>query len=311
MFEGIEIPKLRLLIQTGLHMLPHETISSHPTLVLLRFTAVTSLLLSAGLAFAQNPAKKAASPWEVSVGMGLVSTPGYEGSNKAVTGLMPDVNVSYKTDGLGSFAFGTKARGFSWTAIDTEAYSLGLSLGAGATRTDGKDGTVFSPGSKRLKGMGEIKSRAEYGLFGHVQVGVPLTFALIKGAGNATANARDGSFNGHGGTRLELGASIPWQVSSNLDVSFSPNIVWADNKYNQTYFGVTSAQSAKSGFAAYTAKSGIKSVGLTVGADYKIDDNWSANATLSLNQLRGDAAKSPLVQSKSQNTFVVGVSYLF
>lgn len=279
--------------------------------MMLRFTLATSVFLSAGVAFAQSTAKKAASPWQVSVGLAVASTPEYEGSNKAVTGLVPDVNVSYKTDGVGSFAFGTKARGLSWTAIDTEAYSLGLSLGVGAARSEGKDGTVFSPGSKRLKGMGEIRASAEYGVFGHVLVGVPLTFALVKGAGKGAANTSDGNLDGHGGTRLELGASIPWQVSSNLGVSFSPNIVWADSKYNQAYFGVTGAQSAKSGFAAYTAKSGIKSVGLTVGSDFKIDNNWSANAALSLNQLRGGVAKSPLVQSKSQNTFVVGVSYLF
>jgi MipA family protein len=287
------------------------TPSPRPNLTTLQFMLATSLLFSASAAFSQSPDKKAAGPWQVSAGLAAVSTPEYEGASKTVTGLAPDVNVSYKTDGYGSFAFGSKARGFSWTAMDTEAYSLGLSLGVGARRNDSKDGTLFSPGSKRLKGMGEIKYSAEYGVFGHVKAGVPLTFALIKGSGNGTANATDGSFNGHGGTRLELGASIPWQVNSNLGLSFSPNLVWADSKYNQTYFGVTGAQSAKSGFAAYTAKSGVKSIGLTVGADYKIDNNWSANAALSLNQLRGDAAKSPLVQSKAQNTFVVGVSYLF
>jgi MipA family protein len=262
-------------------------------------------------AHAQAVDKKASNPWQVSVGVGLVSTPEYEGSKKSVSGISPDLNVSYRTDGFGTFAIGSKGRGVSWTAIQTDAYSFGISLGFDPGRTDTKDGTLFRPGSKRLKGMGEIKSSAEIGVFGHVNAGIPVTLAVIKGSGDGKADAITGSFKGHGGSRIELGAEIPWQISSNVGLSFTPNIVWADKKYNQTYFGVTAAQAARSGFAAYSAGAGLKSVGLTVGMNYKIHSNWSANAAASFNQLQGDAAKSPLVQKKLQNTFTVGVSYAF
>ncbi len=268
-------------------------------------------VVAAGLASAQSTDKKDEGPWQVSAGLGLVSTPEYEGSSKTMTGIAPDLNVSYKTKGWGTFAIGSKARGISWTALDTEAYSLGVSLGASNGRQDTKDGTLLKPGSKRLKGMGEIKSGAEYGVFGHVTMGVPITFAVIKGTGDGKADAKSGNISGHGGSRIELGAEIPWQINSNLGLSFSPNIVWGDKKYNQTYFGVTSLQSKNSGFKTYTAGAGVKSVGLTVGANYKIDTNWSANAALSFNQLRGDAANSPLVQKKGQNTLSAGLAYQF
>ncbi len=281
------------------------------------FQSPVTLMLAIGLlslssqAHAQAVDKKDSSPWQVSAGLGLVSTPDYEGSKKSISGITPDINVSYKTNGLGTFAIGSKARGVSWTPIETDAYSFGISLGFDAGRVDTKDGTLFRPGSKRLKGMGEIKSSAEIGVFGHVNAGIPLTLAVTKGLGDGKADAITGSVKGHGGSRIELGAEIPWQISSNLGMSFVPNIVWADKKYNQTYFGVTAAQAARSGFAAYSAGAGLKSVGLTVGANYKIDSNWSASAVASFNQLQGDAAKSPLVQKKLQNTFTVGVSYTF
>jgi MipA family protein len=272
---------------------------------------VIGLLSFSGQAHAQTVDKKNSSPWQVSAGFGLVSTPEYEGSKKSVSGIAPDLSVSYKTNGFGTFAIGSKARGVSWTAIETDAYSFGISLGVGAGRVDTKDGTLFKPGSKRLKGMGEIKSSAEIGVFGHVNAGIPLTLAVTKGLGDGKADAITGSVKGHGGSRIELGAEIPWQISSNLGMSFVPNIVWADKKYNQTFFGVTAAQASRSGFAAYSVGAGLKSVGLTVGMNYKIDPNWSANAAASFNQLQGDAAKSPLVQKKLQNTFTVGVSYTF
>jgi MipA family protein len=268
-------------------------------------------LVAASLASAQTTDKKNEGPWQVSAGLGLVSTPEYEGSSKNVTGVAPDLNIGYKTKDWGTFAIGSKARGISWTALDTEAYSLGVSLGASNGRQDTKDGTLLKPGSKRLKGMGEIKSGAEYGVFGHVTLGVPLTFAVIKGAGDGKTNAVTGTIKGHGGSRIELGAEIPWQVNSSLGLSFAPNIVWADKKYNQAYFGVTNAQSANSGFKAYTAGAGVKSIGLAVGANYKFDANWSANAAVSFNQFRGDAANSPLAQKKAQNTLAAGVAYTF
>jgi MipA family protein len=269
------------------------------------------LLSLSSLVHAQAVDKKDSSPWQVSVGLGLVSAPEYEGGKKTVSGIFPDINASYKTNSFGTFAIGSKARGASWTAIETDAYSFGISLGFDSGRIDTKDGTLLRPGSKRLKGMGEIKSSAEIGVFGHVNVGIPLTLAVIKGSGDGKADSITGNIKGHGGSRIELGAEIPWQISSNVGLSFTPNIVWADKKYNQTYFGVTAAQSSRSGFRAYSAGAGLKSAGLTVGMNYKIDSNWSANAAASFNQLLGDAGKSPLVQKKSQNTFTVGVAYAF
>jgi outer membrane scaffolding protein for murein synthesis (MipA/OmpV family) len=64
-------------------------------------------------------------------------------------------------------------------------------------------------------------------------------------------------------------------------------------------------------FKTYTANAGVKSLGLTLSGNYKLDDNWSANAALSLTQLQGDAAKSSLVQKKAQSLLFVGASYTF
>ncbi len=277
----------------------------------LRTTAIACTLGFAGLALAQTTDKKDTGPWSVSAGVGLVSTPEYEGGSKTISSPVPNLNIAYKTNGYGTFALGSKALGLSWTAIDKEDYSLGVSLGASTGRTDTGDGTLFKPGSKRLKGMGEIKSAAEFGVFGHVTLGVPIMLQVVKTAGDGKADSKDRSIRGHGGTRVELSTEIPWEITSNLGLSFSPNIVWADKKYNQAFFGVTSTQAANSGFAAYNAGAGIKSVGLTVGLGYKITPNWSVNLATSFSRLQGDAAKSPVVQKKNQTTVAAMVNYNF
>jgi MipA family protein len=275
------------------------------------FGAVFVLALSAQPAGAQSSEKKDAGPWDVSVGASVVSTPEYEGAKKSTSSLVPNLSLSYKTQGYGTFSLGGKGLGAAWTIIDKEDYSFGLSLGASQGRSDAKDGTALRPGSKRLRGMGEIKSAAELGVFGHVNAGLPIMLAVVRGSGDGKADTKDRSVRGHGGTRIELSTEFPWQISSNFGLSFSPNIVWGDKKHNQTYFGVTSVQAANSSFKAYDAGAGIKSVGLAVGAEYKFTPNWSATAALALNQLQGDAAKSPLVQKKAQTTVAAGVSYKF
>jgi MipA family protein len=265
----------------------------------------------AGLALAQTVDKKDDSPWSVRAGLGLASKPEYEGGSKTVSGLVPSLNIAYRTDSYGTFSLGTEDEGIRWTVIDKDDYSFGVSLGMSSSRIDTKDGTLFKPGSTRLKGMGEIKSAAEFGVFGSVTLGIPIMLQVSKSAGDGTADSADRSIRGHSGTQVELSTEIPWQITNNLGLSFSPNIMWADKKYNQAFFGVTRLQAGNSGFSAYNAESGIKSVGVKVGLNYKITPDWSANVMASFDQLQGDAANSPLVQKKGQAAVAAIVSYSF
>lgn len=255
--------------------------------------------------------KKDESPWNVSLGLFVSSSPEYEGGKKRVTAALPDFNLSYRTQDFGTFGIGSKSRGASWTIIDKEQYSFGIAFGGDAGRTDKKDGTAFKPGSKRLLGLGEIKAAAEFGVFGHVVAGIPISLQIMKGAGDGKPDSNDFSIKGHGGTHAELGTEIPWKLNESLTLSFSSNVSWADKKYTQTYFGVTSAQAARSNFKEYNAKGGVKSVSVGVGLNYQIDRNWSANAGLSYSQLQGSAAKSPIIEKKGQPSAVLGVGYNF
>jgi MipA family protein len=259
----------------------------------------------------QAQVKKDESPWSVSLGLFVTSSPEYEGGKKRVTSALPDFNLSYRTKDFGTFGVGSKSRGASWTIIDKEEYSFGIAIGGDAGRTDKKDGTAFRPGSKRLLGLGEIKSSAEFGVFGHIVAGIPINLQIMKGAGDGKADSKDFSIKGHGGTRAELGVEIPWKITEQITLSFSSSLSWADKKYTQTYFGVTSAQAARSNFKEYNAKGGIKSVNFGVGLNYQFDKNWSANAGLSYSQLQGNAAKSPIIEKKSQPSALIGIGYTF
>jgi MipA family protein len=277
--------------------------------ILKPLTSIMCVVL-ASAAHGQSADKTVKDAWSLSVGGGLISTRDYEGSKKTVNGAIPILKASYKSADYGKFSLDPRT-GLAWTPIDKEEYSLGLGLGFDFGRTDKADGTAFRPGSKRLKGMGVISTSAELNVFGHYTLGLPFYAQLSKNLGSGKLDSSKKEFEGTGGTRIEVGFDLPWQATKELTLTVSPNLIWADKKYEQAYFGVSAAQSAASGFKLYSPKGGVKSAGLNLIADYKISPNWNANVTASFSQLQGDASKSPLVQNKAQSTIIAGVSYSF
>lgn len=298
------------------HSKRQTALSTLPTLPALRYAAVAAIACvfsSAAPTFAQTTVtndKKSEGPWTASVGLFAVTMPEYEGAKRRVSSALPDFNLSYRSDDWGTFGVGSKSRGISWTVIDKEQYSLGFTIGSSTVRTE-KNGTAFRPGSKRLQGMGEIKAAEEYGVFGHVVAGIPIKLQIMKGTGDAKPDAKNFSIKGHNGTYAQLGTEIPCSITTDVSLSFSAGLNWADKNYTQTYFGVTSAQAARTRFKQFTTEGGIKSVELGVALNYKIDKNWSAVTNLTYSQLRGDAAKSPVTEKKSQPMAAIGVNYTF
>jgi MipA family protein len=277
----------------------------------LKIALTVTSIISSTSALSQTAPKAPESPWKISVGIGVASGSEYEGASKRVSGATPLIDISYKTDGFGTIAVGAKSRGVSWTIFDSETASFGVSLGVGSGRVDNKNGTLLRPGSKRLKGMGEIEGQPEIGVFGHAVIGLPLFVEYYKGLGDGKRDLKTLKYEGHGGSRLVLSTELPLKVDDSLSFSISPNLVWGDKKFTQSYFGVNAFQAANSSFKLFNAGGGIKSIGLNFGAEYKFDKNWSAQANLGFDQLRGDAAKSPLTQKKGQTSAFIGAVYNF
>lgn len=281
------------------------------TLFKLKIAFTAASIVSSTLALSQTTPQAPETPWKISAGIGIASSSEYEGASKRVSGVAPLFDISYKTEGFGTIAVGTKLRGASWTILDSETASFGVSLGVGNSRVDNKNGTLLRPGSKRLKGMGDIDGQPEIGVFGHAVIGLPLFVEYYRGLGDGKRDLKTLKYEGHGGSRLVLSTELPLKVDDSLSFSISPNLVWGDKKFTQAFFGVNAVQAANSSFKLFNAGGGIKSIGLNLGAQYKFDKNWSAQANLSIDQLRGDAAKSPLTQKKGQASAFVSAVYNF
>ena len=85
---------------------------------------------------------------------------------------------------------------------------------------------------------------------------------------------------------------------------------WGSSKYMQTYYGVSDAQSAASGFARHDAGAGIYAWSMDLDWNHKLTARWSVLAAAGVTQLTGEAGDNPIVQRKTSPTGSLQVTYL-
>jgi len=91
-------------------------------------------------------------------------------------------------------------------------------------------------------------------------------------------------------------------------------MTFVNTNYMDTYFGVTSAQSSRSGITTYDTKGGLKDLAINSIISRDFDRHWSLKAVVGYKRLLGDADASPLVDglgSEHQFQFGVGLAYKF
>ena len=118
---------------------------------------------------------------------------------------------------------------------------------------------------------------------------------------------------GHEAFVGELGADVFLRPSDRLTLRAGPRALFGDSDYAQTYFGVTAAEAAAPGstFAAFNAGGGLLSAGAELGAEYRINDNWGIDAAITYEQLRNDAAASPITVQDNNLSARIGITRRF
>lgn len=233
--------------------------------------------------------------FRIAVGAGIASRPSYPGSDDQRISAFPFVSLAY-----GRFFLGAEPGSSSGGGVGMHFYrSRGIRLGATLTADFRKPREESDDPS--LQGMGDIERTVRAGLFASTTLGW-----LTLRASTAS------DIGGHDqGTLVRFDALGHYRATDKLTLSAGPGITWADGERAQTFFGVTAAQSAASGLPAYQAGSGVESVRFTLSARYAFDRRWAAGAFFSAGRLQGDAADSPITQSRVQNSAGLFASYRF
>lgn len=260
----------------------------HSLLAALPALALGAMLPTAGRA--QTPAP---GQWDVRLGAGLAFTPAYPGSESTMATPLPLVDIAYRANlPLLDTIFLSTREGLGFVAYRAG----GFQVGAAVNYAPGRD----QDDNARLRGMGDIEDAGVASLFARQDFGV-LGLGLRA---SRYLGLQDGS-------TVEASATLRQHFTPQLMMAARIDATWADGDYMQQWFGVSSAQAARSAYGAYKASAGFRSASVSLSGVYSVTQHWSVNGTIGVGRLFGDAADSPIVEQKTQPFGFLGVAYRF
>lgn len=225
------------------------------------------------------------SDWEVTVGGGAMYAPKYEGSDELKVSPVPWISAT----------FGDRVHvdplGVNVDVLRAEGLTLAIKGGYELGRKESD--------SKYLRGLGNIDAGGVIGGKVSYEMG-PIEFY----------GAVDKVIGGSDGLTGTVGANLSHQVDRFM-LTAGASATMADDKYMDSYFGVTSAQSAKSGYRRYDPSAGIKRVDIEASVTYLATENWFIRGQGGVGFLTGDAKDSPIVRDKIQPSAMLVVGYKF
>tara|TARA_A100001015_G_C14934032_1_gene689653 strand:+ start:226 stop:1029 length:804 start_codon:yes stop_codon:yes gene_type:complete len=227
--------------------------------------------------------------FNLNIGMGVINTPKYEGSDNSISRIVPFVDFKYKKltfNPINGVSYNFFSHG-NWLL----KYGVGLNLGRDPKQDNSLSGLNKINWTLEPKVMVKYKSK-------FYSTSSELTYDILQ--------------KGHKGYYLKtsLGSGFP---IFKLNIFFIPSIsfTYADKTYLNNYFGVDTKENISSGYSLYNLSGGIKDITANILGIYKLNDNLSLNANFSYKRLIGQVAKSPIVLKKNNITSIFSINYSY
>jgi MipA family protein len=253
----------------------------------------SGLVGGVGIAVALHAAAQEPS-WRVSVGAGIDSVPKFPGADSQRIFLVPFFAASYGRFFVGAYPGAASLAGIGVNFYRDSHWRLAAALSAGLAERKQSD-------DPRLQGLGDVDRTVSAGA----------AAAYTQDWFLVSASVLTDVLNRGQGTLVNLNALGRYRFDERLTFFGGPGLTWADSRYTQTFFGVTPDQSAASGLPEFGTHAGLNSVRLGLGASYRITSRWTAGLFGSIARLEGDAASSPITESRSQHFVGAVISYRF
>jgi len=225
------------------------------------------------------------------VGLASEVQPAYDGARAYRIQGGPVIDVYYR-----DIAFFNSGEGIGFNFLRGDHYQVGLSLGYDLGRSQILD-------YANLHGMGDIAPAPVGKLYGSWVLSKKLPL-ILRIDGRQFIGGAQGAIGD-----IEVYTPLPGS-SKNFVMFAGPTLSFATRHCLQVLYGVTPQQSAASGHPVFEiTHSGTSAAGVGFSATKFIGEHWLLNLDAALNQIRGTAARSPLVERTNQRVLVLSVDY--
>lgn len=230
-------------------------------------------------------------PRRVRVALGPQLQPRFPGADDVELGPLVSVSI---TRGDEPFDFEAPDESFGFSIIDKGGFALGPSLNLQASR---RASDIGAP-------LDKVSTTFEAGAFLQYQPSPRLRLRT---------EARRG-IGGHDGWTGTISADFITRDRDAHVFSIGPRLTLSDGAYQRAYFGITPAESLRTGLPTYRPGSGIQAVGATAGFLAQFSPRWGIYSYARYDRLVDDAARSPVVRSlgsRDQYSGGIALSYIF
>lgn len=228
-------------------------------------------------------------PLRVRLGLGPQIRPRFPGAKQNL--LLPLYDISLAR-GEKPFRFEAADESVSVSIIRGKRFALGPALRLEGSRRRRETSLPVD----------EVGTSFEAGGFAELWLG---------SAVRARADLRKG-VTGHKGLVSDVMVDYVARDGDKWLFSLGPRVTFGDRKYQDAYFGVNPAASARTGLPVYRPDGGIHSVGAAATSLFQLDRSWGVYGYAKYERLIADAADSPIVRSiGSRNQFSGGLALTF
>ena len=124
---------------------------------------------------------------------------------------------------------------------------------------------------------------------------IGLRVALEDGPFNYSASVKTPVTGDVDGYQLTLKGSWRTPLTENLFLSAGPGLIYSSERWTESKFGISEAESARSGLSAYDVDKGYLRIRFGGAMTYRLSADWSLTGLAGVAYLTGEAKDSPIV----------------
>jgi outer membrane scaffolding protein for murein synthesis (MipA/OmpV family) len=217
--------------------------------------------------------------------------PAYDGSSAYRVQGGPVINFHYR-----DIAFASTGEGIGFTFLRGDHYQAGVAINYDFGRKESQD-------YANLHGMGDVSPAPVGKVFASWVISKKFPL-ILRVDGRQFMGGAQGAIG-------DVAIYTPLPGSSKTFVMFAgPSLTLATHHYLQVLYGVTPQQSAASGHPVYEIDhNGTAAAGVGFSATKFLTEHWLLNLDAAINQIRGSASRSPLVEKTNQRVLALSVDY--